>query len=84
MRHCCLGWVTRELRNKVGRFTRELNLTRTRQRVWWGGDISRPQALPTPAVVVLDEVFGVNADIRKTCDELAYIKLRPPISWRAV
>jgi len=26
---------------------------------------------PLPAVVVLHEVFGVNADIRKTCDELA-------------
>ena len=33
--------------------------------------IARPKALPAPAVVVLQEVFGVNADIRKTCDELA-------------
>jgi dienelactone hydrolase len=33
--------------------------------------IARPKALPAPAVVVLHEVFGVNADIRKTCDELA-------------
>ena len=27
--------------------------------------IARPKALPAPAVVVLQEVFGVNADIRK-------------------
>ena len=31
---------------------------------------SRPKTSPTSAVVVLHEVFGVNADIRKTCDEL--------------
>jgi hypothetical protein len=33
--------------------------------------IARPKTSPAPAVVVLQEVFGVNADIRKTCDELA-------------
>jgi carboxymethylenebutenolidase len=37
----------------------------------FGAYISRPKALPAPAVVVLQELFGVNADIRKTCDELA-------------
>ena len=37
----------------------------------FGAYIARPKALPAPAVVVLHEVFGVNADIRKTCDELA-------------
>jgi dienelactone hydrolase len=37
----------------------------------FGAYIARPKALPPPAVVVLHEVFGVNADIRKTCDELA-------------
>jgi len=30
--------------------------------------IARPAALPAPAVVVLQEGFGVNADIRKHCD----------------
>ena len=29
--------------------------------------IARPKALPAPAVVVLQELFGVNDDIRKTC-----------------
>ncbi len=28
------------------------------------------KSMPAPAVVVLQELFGVNADIRKTCDEL--------------
>ena len=33
--------------------------------------IVRPKTLPASTVVVLQELFGVNADIRKTCDELA-------------
>ena len=33
--------------------------------------IARPKILPAATVVVLQELFGVNADIRKTCDELA-------------
>src|SRR5258708_40335545 len=47
--------------------------------------IARPKALPAPAVVVLHEVFGVNADIRKTCDELAeqgFIAVTPDLFWR--
>jgi dienelactone hydrolase len=37
----------------------------------FGAYIARPEALPAPAVVVLQELFGVNADIREKCDELA-------------
>ncbi len=37
----------------------------------FGAYISRPAKLPAPAVVVLRELFGVNADIRTTCDELS-------------
>ena len=47
--------------------------------------IMRPKVLPAPAVVVLHEVFGVNADIRKTCDELAeqgFIAVAPDLFWR--
>lgn len=47
--------------------------------------IARPTILPAPAVVVLHEVFGVNADIRKTCDELAgqgFIAVAPDLFWR--
>jgi carboxymethylenebutenolidase len=51
----------------------------------FGAYIARPAAFPAPAVVVLHEVFGVNADIRKTCDELAgegFIAVAPDLFWR--
>jgi carboxymethylenebutenolidase len=47
--------------------------------------IARPKTSPAPAVVVLQEVFGVNADIRKTCDELAeqgFLAVAPDLFWR--
>src|SRR5271167_2577574 len=51
----------------------------------FGAYIARPKALPAPAVVVLQELFGVNDDIRKTCDELAeqgFIAVAPDLFWR--
>src|SRR5580700_8155034 len=56
-----------------------------------GGDgafaayIARPKSVPAPAVVVLQELFGVNADIRRHCDELAeqgYLAVAPDLYWR--
>ena len=47
--------------------------------------IARPRTLPAPAVVVLQELFGVNADIRRHCDELAeqgFIAVAPDLFWR--
>jgi carboxymethylenebutenolidase len=47
--------------------------------------VSRAAKLPAPAVVVLQELFGVNADIRATCDELAkqgFIAIAPDLFWR--
>jgi carboxymethylenebutenolidase len=47
--------------------------------------IARPNTLPASAVVVLQELFGVNADIRKTCDELAeqgFVAVAPDLFWR--
>lgn len=47
--------------------------------------VARPQKLPAPAVVVIHEVFGVNADMRQTCDELAaqgYLAVCPDLFWR--
>src|ERR1700742_731058 len=47
--------------------------------------IARPKIMPAAAVVVLQELFGVNADIRKTCDELAeqgFIAVAPDLFWR--
>ncbi|MBB3181583.1 dienelactone hydrolase family protein [Variovorax sp. Sphag1AA] len=40
---------------------------------------------PAPAIVVIHEVFGVNADLRQTCDELAaqgYLAICPDLFWR--
>jgi carboxymethylenebutenolidase len=51
----------------------------------YGAYIARPKTLPAPAVVVLQELFGVNADIRKTCDELAeqgFVAAAPDLFWR--
>src|SRR5713101_967150 len=47
--------------------------------------IARPKTVPASAVVVLQELFGVNADIRKHCDELAeqgYLAVAPDLFWR--
>src|SRR5271168_3512117 len=47
--------------------------------------IARPLTSPAPAVVVLQELFGVNADIREHCDELAeqgYLSVAPDLYWR--
>jgi carboxymethylenebutenolidase len=51
----------------------------------FSGYIARPDALPAPAVVVLHEVFGVNADIREHCDKLAelgFLAVAPDLFWR--
>jgi carboxymethylenebutenolidase len=47
--------------------------------------IARPNRSFAPAVVVLHEVFGVNTDMRETCDELAahgFIAVCPDLFWR--
>src|SRR5579871_2498144 len=47
--------------------------------------VARPKTLPASAVVVLQELFGVNADIRQTCDELAeegFVAVAPDLFWR--
>lgn len=47
--------------------------------------LAHPAAPRRPAVVVLHEVFGVNADLRATCDEIAaagFIAICPELFWR--
>ncbi len=47
--------------------------------------VARPDAISAPVVVVIQEIFGVNADMRATCDELAargYIAISPDLFWR--
>ncbi len=44
-----------------------------------------PKANPAPAVVVLQEIFGVNANMRAICDWVAsmgFIALAPDLFWR--
>jgi carboxymethylenebutenolidase len=47
--------------------------------------VARPASAPASVVVVLQEIFGVNADIRQTCLELAdrgFIAIAPDLFWR--
>jgi carboxymethylenebutenolidase len=47
--------------------------------------IAKPKASPASAVVVLQELFGVNADIREHCDKLAeqgYLAVAPDLYWK--
>ena len=46
---------------------------------------ARPAGSPRAAVVVIQEIFGVNAGIRRKCDRLAadgYLALAPDLFWR--
>ena len=48
--------------------------------------VARPAgAAPTPAIVVIQEIFGVNAVMRGVCDDLAsqgYLAICPDLFWR--
>jgi len=47
--------------------------------------VARPEGTPRAAVVVIQEIFGVNAGIRRKCDRLAadgYLALAPDLFWR--
>jgi len=47
--------------------------------------VARPSATPKAAIVVIQEVFGVNAGIRRKCDRLAedgYLAIAPDLFWR--
>ncbi|MEM6781625.1 MAG: dienelactone hydrolase family protein [Pseudomonadota bacterium] len=54
-----------------------------------GGDfkayVAMPAQTPAPAVVVIQEIFGINAVMREKCDWLAsqgYIAICPDLFWR--
>ncbi|WP_326523715.1 dienelactone hydrolase family protein [Sphingomonas sp.] len=47
--------------------------------------VARPAGTPRAAVVVIQEVFGVNPGIRRKCDRLAedgYLAVAPDLFWR--
>lgn len=51
----------------------------------FNGYIARPQGSAKAAVIVIQEIFGVNPGIRQKCDKLAaegYIALAPDLFWR--
>lgn len=56
-----------------------------------GGDgafaayVARPGGTPRAAIVVIQEIFGVNAGIRRKCERLAedgYVAIAPDLFWR--
>ena len=47
--------------------------------------VARPADEPRAAIVVIQEIFGVNAGIRRKCDKLAedgYLAVAPDLFWR--
>jgi len=47
--------------------------------------VARPEGEPKSAIIVIQEIFGVNAGIRRKCDKLAeegYLALAPDLFWR--
>ena len=47
--------------------------------------VARPQGTPKAAIVVIQEIFGVNAGIRAKCDtwaEAGYLAYAPDLFWR--
>ena len=47
--------------------------------------VARPEGTPRAAIVVIQEIFGVNAGIRRKCDLLAedgYLAVAPDLFWQ--
>ena len=51
----------------------------------FGAYLAEPQGTPKAAVIVIQEIFGVNEGIRRKCDgwaALGYLALAPDLFWR--
>jgi carboxymethylenebutenolidase len=51
----------------------------------FGAYAAIPQATPAPALIVIQEIFGVNDVMRELCDEYAkrgYLAICPDLFWR--
>lgn len=47
--------------------------------------VAEPSATPTAAIIVIQEIFGINRGIRAKCDKLAgdgYLAIAPDLFWR--
>lgn len=51
----------------------------------FGAYVARPEGTPKAAIIVIQEIFGVNPGIRQKCDKLAadgYLAVAPDLFWR--
>ncbi|WP_301750965.1 dienelactone hydrolase family protein [uncultured Erythrobacter sp.] len=51
----------------------------------FGAYVARPEGTPRAAIIVIQEIFGVNPGIRQKCDKLAaegYLAVAPDLFWR--
>jgi carboxymethylenebutenolidase len=51
----------------------------------FGAYVARPDGAPKAAIIVIQEVFGVNEGIRRKCDQWAkegYVAVAPDLFWR--
>ena len=51
----------------------------------FGAYVARPEGTPRAAIIVIQEIFGVNPGIRSKCDKLAaegYLAVAPDLFWR--
>ena len=47
--------------------------------------IAMPENTPAPAVIMIQEIFGINREMREKCDDMAargYIAICPDLFWR--
>jgi carboxymethylenebutenolidase len=61
------------------------NLTLTTPDGEFGAYVAAPATPPAPAIVVIQEIFGVNAVMRQTADQFAaqgYLAVCPDLFWR--
>lgn len=52
---------------------------------WFDAYVAEPKGAPKAAVIVIQEIFGVNQGIRRKCDRWAdrgYLALAPDLFWR--
>ncbi|MBI1403943.1 MAG: dienelactone hydrolase family protein [Porphyrobacter sp.] len=51
----------------------------------FGAYVAKPEGTPRGAIIVIQEIFGVNPGIRRKCDKLAaegYLAVAPDLFWR--
>lgn len=51
----------------------------------FGAYIAYPDVTPAPAIIMIQEIFGINQEMRDKCDEMAaqgYIAIAPDLFWR--